>query len=80
MRQSSTSMNWEVCFPMRKMEFWTHCEFYTYHRIFGLKKYPGYLYCLFDFITKQTICETKTLQVQVYKNQWFHDEQGAKCM
>ena len=27
---------------------------------------------------KQTTCEMKTLQVQVYIQQWFYEEQGAK--
>ena len=39
-----------------------------------------YLYWQFDALPKQTKWELKTLQVQVYMQQWFHDEQGAKFM
>ena len=49
-RYSITSMNWEKCFPSGKMEFWTHVEFCAYHRIFGFKKDPKYLYWLFDVL------------------------------
>ena len=33
------SMTWEkICFPLLKMELWTHWKFYTYHKIFALMK------------------------------------------
>ena len=56
------------------------CKFCIYHKIGGLRKGPEYLYQLFDVLPKQTTCEMKTLQVQVYIQQWFHDEKGAKFM
>ena len=46
---------------------------------FWSRKGPEYLYQLFDVLPKQTTCEMKALHViQVYIQQWFHDEQGAK--
>ena len=62
------------------MECWNHCEIYAYHKIFGFKKNTEYLYLLFDVLLKQTTCEMKTLQVEVYIQQWFHHEQGTKFM
>ena len=32
----------KTCFPLGNMEFWTHWGFWTYHRIFGLRKAPGH--------------------------------------
>ena len=37
------------------------------------------MYRLFDVIPKQT-CQIKALQVQVYIQQWLHDEHGGKFM
>ena len=67
-------------YSIGKKEFWTHCEFFTYYRVFGLKRGPEYLYWLFDVSPKQATCEMKTLQVQVYIQIWFHDEQGTKFL
>ena len=50
----------------------THCG------ILGLRKSHEYLYQLFGVLTKQTICKMKPLPVEVYIQQWYQDEQGAK--
>ena len=68
----------KTCFPLGKIEFWTLWEFCVYHIIFGIWKGCEYLYQLFDVLPKQTTCEMKALQVQVYIQQWFDDEQEAK--
>ena len=47
----------------------THWKLCTYHRIFGFKKGPQYLYQLFHVLPKQTTCEIKALQLQVYIQQ-----------
>ena len=39
-----------------------------------------YSYWLFDLLPKQTTCEMKVLQVQVFIQHWFYDEQRAKFM
>ena len=46
---------------------------------FWPRKGPEYLYQLFDVLPKQETCEMKAPQVyiQVYIQQWFHDEQEA---
>ena len=31
----------ETCFPLGKIEFWTHLKFCAYHRIFHLRKDPA---------------------------------------
>ena len=64
-----STKKWKNMFSISK----TLKEFCTCHRIFDLKKiWP------FDILPKQTTCEVKALRVQVYIQQWFHDEQGAK--
>ena len=68
----------KICFQLRKMKLSVHCEFCACHRIFALRKGSEYLYLLFNVFPKQTTCEMKTLQVQVYIQQWLQDEQGAK--
>ena len=52
------SMNWENMFSIRKMEFWTHYEFCTYDRTFGLGKGPEWKYGLFVVLPKQKTCES----------------------
>ena len=51
----------KIFFPFGKIEFCAHCEFYTYYRIFGLRKGLEYLYQLFDVLPKQATCEMKTV-------------------
>ena len=70
----------KIYFVLGRMEIWTHCDFCIYHRIFGLKKEPEYFCWLFDVLPKQKIYQMKTLQVQLYIQQWFHDEQRAEFM
>ena len=75
------SKNWEKCvFSLGKMEFWTHWEIFVYRRISAIRKRPEKLYRLLDILPKQTTCEMEAIQVEVYIQQWFHDEQGAKLM
>ena len=62
------------------MEFWAHRKFWAHRIIFGFRKGPEYLYRLFDVLRKQTTCEMKTIEVQVYIQQWFRNEQGTKFM
>ena len=50
----------KICFPLRKIEFWTNCEFYAWHRIFGFRENPEHLCRLFDVLPKETTCEMKT--------------------
>ena len=50
----------------------THCG------ILGLRKSHEYLYQLFGVLTKQTTCKMKALPVEVYIQQWYQDEQGAR--
>ena len=65
MRYSITSMNWEkYVFHSEKSSF-KPIVICTYHRIFGLKNGPQYLYWLFDVLPKQATCEMKTRQLQV---------------
>ena len=47
----------------------------AYHRIFGHRKGYENLCRVFDVLPKQTTCELKALQVQVYIQQWFLDLQ-----
>ena len=64
----------KMCFPLGKKKFQTHWKC-TYHKIFDLRKGPEYLYRLFDVLPKHTTCKMKALQVQVYIQQWFYNEQ-----
>ena len=68
------SKNWKKFFLPEKIKLWSHWEFCAYHIIFGLSKTSEYLYRQIDVLSKQTTCEMKALQVQVYIQQWFHDE------
>ena len=56
----------KICFPLGKIEFWTHWEFCAYHRIFEIRKGREYLYQLFDVLPKQTTCEVKAIQVYMF--------------
>ena len=53
---------------------------WKHYRILGLRKSHEYLYQLFGVLTKQTTCKMKALPVEVYIQQWYQDEQGAKFM
>ena len=48
--------------------------------IFCIRKGPEYLFRLFEVLPKQRTCEMKDIQVKVYIQQWFHDQQRAKFM
>ena len=61
------SRNWEKhVFCWQKMKFWGHYKLYAYGRTFGLKKDPESKYWRFDVLSKQVTYQMKTLQVQVY--------------
>ena len=66
---SSRTRTGNLRFPIASR--WTHWKFCAYHRIFGIRKGPEYLYRLFDVLT----CEMIALQVQVvYIPQLFYNE------
>ena len=67
-----------IHFPLGKIEFWTHYELPAYGRTFCHSKGPEWKYRLFIVLSKQTTSQMKTLQVQVYIQQWFYDEQGTR--
>ena len=49
----------------------------------ALNKYVDYwiyIYWLFDVLPKQTTCEMKAFQVQLYIQQWFLEEKEVKFM
>ena len=56
----------KICFPLGKIELWTHSKFCPYDRIFGIRKGREYLYQLFDVLPKQTTCEVKAIQVYMF--------------
>lgn len=35
------SMNWIICFWLRKVSFWYHWKYWTYHKGFGWRKGPA---------------------------------------
>ena len=65
-----STINWEkICFPLGKNKF---------NSIGNSAHTTEFL--TFRCLLKQTTCRMKALQVQVYIQQWFHDEQGGKFM
>ena len=62
-----------------------HCEKWNFEPIGNPAHITEFLtfWCLYkisDVLSKQKTCEMKALRVEVYIQQWFHDEQGAKLM
>lgn len=48
---------------------------------FSIRKGPEYLFRLFEVLPKQGTCIMKVeVEVEVYIQHWFHDEQRAKFM
>ena len=78
MRYSSPEWIGKNIFSVKKNRILNPEQTLRNHKIFSLKESPEYLYWLFHVLSKQITGEMKTLQVQVYIQQWFHDEQGAK--
>lgn len=65
-------------FSLKKYGTLNPCKFLTYHITFGLNIGLEYFYWIIDVLLNQTKCEVKRLQVQVYMQQRFFDEQGTK--
>ena len=61
----------KISFTLGKVELWTNYEFRAYSRTFVLINGPEQKYKLSDVLHNQAACEMKTLQVQVYVQQWF---------
>ena len=70
----------KTCFSVGKIEFWTHWELCAYHKIFCIRQERLWIFIstIWSFTRVDNMWNQSTLSIQVYIQQWFHDEQEAK--
>ena len=66
----------KICFPLGKIDFWIHCEFCVYHRIFGHGKALNIFINYLMFSPSRHV-KWKHLSIPIFIQQLFYDEQGA---